>query len=276
MKSIVGHLARDISLYVHSKRNPSRPKVLANSMPKAGTNLLERLMSLLPGMKRGAHLDMGPDQAILDFDRPQQLIAEKFINKIASGIYATSHCFYFSGLANLLDQKGIKCVTIVRDPRDVCVSDYHYIMKSEGHRLHRFYKQMGSNSERLMASIVGMPSEALDGAPPSLDIGQHYKNFMGWSSYSHGLVLRFEDLVGSKGGGSDKSQRESLEKVVSFLGIELDEKELEEIRGNLFFTKSPTFRKGQIGSWKEEFNDDHRQAFKKVAGEILISFGYEF
>ncbi len=64
--------------------------------------------------------------------------------------------------------------------------------------------------------------------------------------------------------------------MVSFLGIELGEKELEMIRENLFFSKASTFRKGQIGSWKEEFNDDHRQTLKKVAGEVLISFGYEF
>ncbi|OIJ18549.1 hypothetical protein BKP45_19090 [Anaerobacillus alkalidiazotrophicus] len=39
--------------------------------------------------------------------------------------------------------------------------------------------------------------------------------------------------------------------------------------------ESPTFRKGQLGNWREEFDQEIKQAFKHVAGDILIQLGYE-
>ncbi len=38
---------------------------------------------------------------------------------------------------------------------------------------------------------------------------------------------------------------------------------------------SATFRKGKIGSWREEFDDEIKVAFKRSAGEFLTSLGYE-
>jgi hypothetical protein len=244
-------------------------------MPKAGTHLLKGLLNLLPGMKFYSHINIGPDQAILDFNSREQSKAERFLRKISTGAFATAHCFYYDGLAELLNEYKIKCITIIRDPRDVCVSDYHYIMKAEDHRLHRFYKKMGSDDERLMASIVGMSSELLDGDPPSLDIGQHYVNYIGWAQYSNGLCIKFEDLIGDKGGGSNDKQKGVIKKIVSYLGIDIGDVELGNIRGSLFSTKATTFRKGQIGSWRDEFKKEHIMAFDKVAGNILDIFGYE-
>jgi hypothetical protein len=39
--------------------------------------------------------------------------------------------------------------------------------------------------------------------------------------------------------------------------------------------RSPTFRSGKSGGWKQHFTDLHRQQFKQVAGEMLICLGYE-
>ncbi|MGH2703243.1 MAG: sulfotransferase domain-containing protein, partial [Actinomycetota bacterium] len=36
-----------------------------------------------------------------------------------------------------------------------------------------------------------------------------------------------------------------------------------------------TFRRGQIGDWRNHFNEDHKEAFKKMAGDTLIRLGYE-
>jgi hypothetical protein len=33
--------------------------------------------------------------------------------------------------------------------------------------------------------------------------------------------------------------------------------------------------KGAIGGWKNKFEHSHKEAFKKVAGNLLIELGYE-
>jgi hypothetical protein len=36
-----------------------------------------------------------------------------------------------------------------------------------------------------------------------------------------------------------------------------------------------TFRKGQIGGWREEFSEEHERAVKEVSGSLLVELGYE-
>jgi hypothetical protein len=39
--------------------------------------------------------------------------------------------------------------------------------------------------------------------------------------------------------------------------------------------RSPTFRSGRVGGWKEQFSPENKRLFKDVAGELLIRLGYE-
>jgi len=39
--------------------------------------------------------------------------------------------------------------------------------------------------------------------------------------------------------------------------------------------KSPTFRSGKAGKWRESFAPEHKSIFKQVAGDLLIRLGYE-
>ena len=41
------------------------------------------------------------------------------------------------------------------------------------------------------------------------------------------------------------------------------------------FGVSNTFRKGQIGGWREEFSEEHAQAARETAGPLLVELGYE-
>lgn len=268
-------MKQEISFYLHARKHRYHPRLLLNSMPKAGTTLLKRLISFLPGMRYYSHFDLGPYEAKIDWTEKERCEAELFLRKIRPGFFATSHCFYFPELVELLNKYKIKCITIIRDPRDVCVSDHHYIMKSPSHRLYPFYKRMKSSEERLMASIRGMSSQELGGQPPSLSIGRHYRNFIGWTQYKSGLLIKFEDLIGNRGGGFDMSQRKVIKKIIKYLGLEIDKLKLKDISRNLFSEKASKFRKGTIGDWKNEFNKEHISAFNKVAGEMLEVFGYK-
>jgi hypothetical protein len=82
-------------------------------------------------------------------------------------------------------------------------------------------------------------------------------------------------MVGPHGGGSAETQREAIQKLASFLGIDLDEATLNEIAQRIFQRSSTTFRKGMIGDWRNHFTAEHKAAFKRQAGELLLELGYE-
>ena len=39
--------------------------------------------------------------------------------------------------------------------------------------------------------------------------------------------------------------------------------------------RSPTFRSGKTGEWKQRFTAEHKRQFKQAAGDLLIRLGYE-
>jgi sulfotransferase 6B1 len=59
------------------------------------------------------------------------------------------------------------------------------------------------------------------------------------------------------------------------LNLPLSESEVTTLADQILFQKSTTFRKGQIGDWHNHFSEQHKAAFKQVAGEALIQLGYE-
>ena len=39
--------------------------------------------------------------------------------------------------------------------------------------------------------------------------------------------------------------------------------------------RSPTFRRGKAGAWREHFSPETKALFKEVSGDLLIRLGYE-
>ena len=259
---------------LHSFNHRKFPTVLANSMPKAGTNLLIRLLGLLNFHPYGRYVDIGPNEGLSYIDSHQLEFLEKKLFTLKPGLFTKSHIYYFPEIEELLQKLQIKTITIIRDPRDVCVSDFFYILKNPNHRLHSFYKKL-TQAEQLMASIKGIPSEKLNGSPDSLDIGSHYKYYKGWVNKSAGVVIKFEDLIGEKGGGSREDQKNTVIKIIKYLGIELPDRKLKFVCSKVFWPNARTFRKGQVGGWKDYFRPDHLEAFYNVMGDMMNFFGYK-
>jgi hypothetical protein len=88
-------------------------------------------------------------------------------------------------------------------------------------------------------------------------------------------VVRFEDLVGDLGGGSKKAQYQLIKHLAGHLRLTLRMSDIERIAEASYSSRSPTFRKGQMGTWKAELTAEHKEAFKNIAGDLLIDLGYE-
>lgn len=101
-----------------------------------------------------------------------------------------------------------------------------------------------------------------------------YENYYNWSQHKNFYCTKFEDLVGSKGGGDDKKQINEVLNIAKHLGINLTAEKAKNVALKLF-GNTGTFRKGKIGSWKTEFTQQHKKEFKQFAGKLLIDLGYE-
>ena len=86
--------------------------------------------------------------------------------------------------------------------------------------------------------------------------------------------MKFEDLVGPKGGGSAEAQRRAVGRVAEHVGAPAGERAMRLVAEGLF-GEGRTFRKGQIGGWREEFSPEHVRAAREVAGTLLVELGYE-
>lgn len=242
-------------------------KVFINSLPKSGTFLLRRTLSLLP--------TFAPRWSYhgLVADTPE--LYQK-IQTIRRGQYASGHLYWSPELIELLVTSNIRTLFIFRDLRDVAVSLADYLTnKNPNHRLHSYFKSLKSDDERLMAAIVGVEGKLLKDGKRAESLGEWAMAFAPWLDEPNCLAVRFEDMIGSAGGGSDEKQLENVRAITNYLGINISEEQIIRVAQEIFFKSSTTFRKGQIGDWQNHFTDQHKRAFKKVAGEALINLGYE-
>ncbi|MGQ4646876.1 sulfotransferase domain-containing protein [Lyngbya aestuarii] len=243
----------------------SGPKVFASSFPKGGTNLLVRVLYLLPLLSPRLHYHVD--------NHTPQLIQK--LSAIRGGQYLSGHVYWSPEIIDTLTTKNIRTLFVIRDLRDIAVSNAYYISyKEPEHRLHKYFSSLKSDAERLMASIVGVDGKLLKDGIRSKSIGEHATAYAPWLDEENCLTVRFEDLIGSSGGGSDEKQVETIRTITHHLGLNVSEYQINQIADKTFFKKSLTFHKGQIGNWRNHFTEEHKRVFREIAGEALMKFGY--
>lgn len=237
-------------------------RVLANSVPKAGTNLLERVLTLVPG------LTMVPRPTLLDWEdlSPRN---RRIIRSLPKGRFQTAHLPAHSSLLRLTDRVGVLVILMVRDPRDVVVSHARYVTEIDSrHFSHRLFRRLPNMETRIRAVIEGV-----EGAVAPVD--ELWRRFEPWIDAPNSLVVRFEDLVGEAGGGSSQRQHSAISSILDKVGVAPDPRLVTGIARRSFSTRSTTFRRGRVGSWVDELNADHVQLIADRCGDLLARFGYE-
>jgi hypothetical protein len=127
-----------------------------------------------------------------------------------------------------------------------------------------------SKKEQYLALIRGV--ELSSGPFPN--IADATEIFMGWVNSPQVLAIRFEDIM-----SSEASRYEVCEKVIRYLfpdaSVEAVPRMQEAMNKQINKNDSWTFRNGRVGDWRLEFDQEMKQAFKEVAGPLLIELGYE-
>src|SRR5215213_7441620 len=266
-------------------------RIVANSIPKSGTNLLARLLTLL-GFEQTSEMGIrsrlvaGPfsparkllrsrsaEKVTIGVASPQRIDRrwlERRLSRVPDGCFVTAHCVYSPELASLFAEERMRVVCILRDPRDVAVSQMHHIKQRKQHFAHEAFLRLSSDHERLLHSIRGGKL----GRRRLQSLDERYRQFLRWQDNDNTMLVKFEDLVGPRGGGSAEAQRRTVERVARHLGVSVDEETVPSIEKELFGL-GRTFRKGQIGGWREEFSEEHARAAREIAGPLLVELGYE-
>lgn len=240
----------------------SGPKIICISLPKSGTHLLERALCLHP------HLYRKPLGTLYEKNVNTLEKLDGYLSKTKPGEIIVSHLDFFPERLKLFEMRDIKSVFVIRDPRDIVVSQAFYVPKNTKHYLHSVFESQTSTKARIQLAIEGYP----EGGLPSM--GQRMQDYLGWLN-SCNLTVRFEDLVGEFGGGNLNSQRIVLQQIYNLTQSQISDEWISEVIKNLVSSSSPTFRKGQIGQWEEYFDEELKALFKFVAGDELIRYGYE-
>jgi hypothetical protein len=251
----------------------STPIIFANSFPKSGTHLLTQIIQ---GFSRiGPMVDSGLP-AVLTFEgesgKPRHesdILAD--LKRLQPGDTVYGHLHAMPSVVAYLCRPSMATYFLLRDPRDVVVSHVHYVTEIDPkHAHHKYYtEELQDFNERLNISILGRPGWE----NPFPDIFQRFEPYLGWLNKPTVMVLHFEELINEM----TSTIRRVLDHAIEhgFVITDTCEAAIESLTRGVDPKRSPTFRAGKVGSWRNSFTDDHKRLFKEVAGDLLVKLGYE-
>ena len=172
--------------------------MLANSFPKSGTHLLVQILEGLPDrVNYGAFLGSETSSFQLRERSPANTCG--FIRGFVPGEIIRGHLYYEPLYADELAKRHTVNYFIYRDPRDVVVSEAHYLRDmNRWHKLHRYFREAASMEDAIMLSINGL-DPPVPGIPYP-NIAERFNRYIGWLDRDDCLSIRFEDLVSERQG----------------------------------------------------------------------------
>lgn len=272
-------------------------RLLVNSLPKSGSNLLQRCVEVLGyiysrkslssanilgnfyflrSLIRGGLLDK--NQVIVGLDVKvaiSQRWFEKRLKSVRPGEYISAHLNFSEHILKLLIKHGYRIIHIIRDPRDVLLSHIYYAKREKNHLFHKVYKNL-SIKEAINVTLEGGFFNGLY----MYSFASILEDVSGWIKYAGNgdriLIVKYEDLVGEKGGGSTEAQRRIIKEIIDFIGVNKNISSIDMFEfNNMVYGKSHTFRKGKIYAWKEEITSEDLYRIEKSIGKYIKLFGYD-
>ncbi len=265
---------------------PSRgdgPRVLVTSLPKSGTHLLSAVLAGFPELSKypGNRIDPSPPwswlpggaQTVqLGVGHPRhvdRVRLRRFLAALNSGVFITGHTPHSDELAADLNALDYRMIALVRDPRDVVVSKVRFANSLPDGRLDREMLKDESPERQVAMATEGY---AVGPGGTAVNIGERLDKIVRWGD-AGALVVRFEDLVGERGGGSAEDQQRTVADVRAHIGLP-DDSAVVRAAAEASYGKSPTFRKGRASGWRDHLSDAQARRVEELAGDAMRRLGY--
>lgn len=253
------------------------PVLLGISFPKSGTHLLDQILlgfsNIAPFSKR-----LNSFYAEYEGESGLKRSAEKaltWLDSLSPRDVASAHLFARAhAVARVCSPKFVPYF-IFRDPRDVVVSHVFYVTNMEvGHVHHDYYSSLPDFNARLTISILGSPDDRPERSRrvEFPDIAARFSPYLGWLEHPEILSIHFEDLIHDRSAALTRILDHFLTRVPLHSNRQMI---LNSLESSINPAKSPTFRSGKTGEWKQYFTSEHKKIFKDVAGDLLVKLGYE-
>jgi hypothetical protein len=243
-------------------------RVLLTTIPKCGKNVLVSFLSGLgltrqhggtDGFEAATHvqarwyIQQHGDPAHHD---PQGFLSwtapafERVLDGLAAmpdNTYLHGHFVFDAELHRRTREAGISIVFLYRDPRAALPSLAHFLLDRN---------EPATLARRLPSRDLGAALRFLvDGdaeAPPFADF---YTPYEGWKDAEDVIVVRFEDIIGPRGGGSLGVQLGVLTPLAERIGWSGDPSRLATAIGGTFNPGAGTFRRGTIDGWRDDLRE---------------------
>ncbi len=250
------------------------------TIPKSGTHLLTKCIRLIHGwpIKERSHNDnkekIHKETKEYIQDDLISLMVERQLPKSLKN--ESAHLPYTQKTYSIIIKKCEKILFLIRDPRDQLISYIRFSSDKENFQNHELRNDLLSImlQKRPKHAYSGCRQQVIADFIWNFGITNFYDLYIPWLQCKNTYTVKFENLVGSRGGGSDQDQMKELKNIAQHIGISLTHNRALEITEKLF-GGTGTFREGQIGSWKKYFTKEHKALFKEHAGQLLIDLGYE-
>lgn len=186
------------------------------------------------------------------------------------GDFLVTHAPYSIALENTLKERNGLVFFLIRDPRDWIIS----VIKHPPISGVDIFGQPIGDTSFVNLSFDDKISFILTGTSAYYSAFEILTKFLPWMNSPVCCTLRFEALLGPRGGHTQQEQLIELRKITKALQLEVCDEILLTAFEDSFGTGG-MFLKGKAGTWKNHFKPDHKIAFKNLLGGLLIELGYE-
>jgi hypothetical protein len=271
LRSILYQAEKGMQKKRFSSQSTDLPVLLGISFPKSGTHLLDQILlgfsRVAPYAKRlhSFYAEYEGESGIKH--TPEQAIA--WLDALRPRDVASAHLFARDEVTKRVCSPAFIPFFIFRDPRDVVVSHVFYVTDMEAHHVHHeYYTSLPDFDSRLNISILGRTDTNIEFP----NIADRFAPYLGWLDQTSVMKIHFEDLVDDR----TSTLNRILDRFLARVPLQTSRPRiLNSLETAINPTRSPTFRSGKTGEWKKYFTEEHKRIFKDVAGDMLVTLGYE-
>lgn len=248
-----------IQASAHDDDFRAAPPIVVNSLPKSGTHLLMQLAEALPGTRQfKTFLAQTPSLTLRM--RTQSEIDRKIAGFVPGEIIG-AHLHHSAATAKALEDRNALHLFIWRDPRDVILSEAHYLAEmTRFHAMHRSFKALPTAEARVELAITGN-----GGNYP--DAKERIGSYMGWTQTPGTVSLRYESLI------HPETQKHECQRILDAYKARVtgvaNLPTADDLVAAIAPEKSHTFNKGGIARWKQEMSPAHQAMCHERLGPWL-------